>query len=330
MSKTKNTDYLFLSAYIRAREASLLNNERLERMINAADAQEAARVLPECGYPEVSGTDDAQLDEVFAARRAEVISEIERFGPEPALVQAFRLRYDYHNAKVLIKAEAASVDGGNLLYSCGRIKPDVLLAAFNQDDWRMIPGTFAAAIRSARSTMARSGNPQLADIELDKAWFAEQLELAQTLSSDFYTEYIRLQIDTINLRCAVRCIRGRMDESVMKAALMDGGNIPVSRILGHISAGVSAVFRERALASAAELGQQAIDGAPLAAFERECDNVLQRYLEKAKLIPYGPESAVAYLTSLEGEIIAVRTILLGKRSGISPEGLRERLRDCYV
>lgn len=331
MSNVTNTDYLFLTAYIRAREGKLLTRERLERMVEAPDFDEAARVLTECGYPELLGATDQQLEEAFYARRAAFLKEMERFCPEKELVDAFRLKYDYHNAKTLVKAEGAGVESDAVLSRSGRVAPDVLREAFVEDSWRRVPSPLAAAMREAKTALARTTNPQLADIILDKACFAELLSLTEKLSDGFYTEYARLSIDVANLRTAVRCIRGRMDEGVLRAALIPGGNISVGRILKRVyGESVTAVFSDRMLARAAELGQQAMEGAPLAAFERECDNILTRYLGAAKMTSSGSDVAVAYLASLEGEIVAVRMILLGKRGGLSPEKLRERLRECYV
>ena len=331
MSNVTNTNYLFLTAYIRAREGKLLTRERLERMVEAPDFDEAARILTECGYPELAGASDQQLEEAFYARRAAFLAETERFCPDKELVEAFRLKYDYHNAKTLVKAEGAGVESNTVLSRSGRVAPAVLREAFVEDSWRRVPKPLASAIREAKTALARTTNPQLADIILDKAYFAELLTLTEKLSDGFYTGYVRLSIDVVNLRSVVRCIRGRMDEGVLRAALVEGGNISGGKILRRIHGeSVTAVFSGRELARAAELGQQSIEGAPLAAFERECDNVLTRYLASAKLTSFGPDVAVAYLASLEGEIVAVRMVLLGKRSGLSPEKLRERLRDCYV
>lgn len=331
MSNVTNTNYLFLTAYIRAREGKLLTRERLERMVEAPDFGEAARVLTECGYPELGGASDQQIEESFYARRAAFLKEMEQFCPEKELVDAFRLKYDYHNAKTLVKAEGAGVEADTVLSRSGRVPPTVLREAFVEDSWRRVPAPLAAAIREAKTALARTTNPQISDIILDKAYFAELMTLTKKLSDDFYTGYVRLSIDVANLRSAVRCLRGRMDEGVLRAALIPDGNVSVGRILKRVyNESVAAVFSERALARAAELGQQAMEGAPLAAFERECDNVLTRYLAAAKMTSCGGDVAVAYLASLEGEIVAVRMVLLGKRSGLSPEKLRERLRDCYV
>ncbi len=331
MSKVNATDYLYLSAYLRAKEASLLHRERLERMAAAPTADEAVKVLAECGYPELEGSSDAALEAAFSARRAQVLDDMEKLCPEKALVDAARLRFDYHNAKVLVKGEASGAGGEELLSDCGRVKAETLREAFQQDDWRAVPGALSAAIREARSTLARTSNPQITDMGLDKAYYKELLSLTETLSTDFYTRYVRLCIDTSNLRSAVRCLRGHMDEGILAAAVIEGGNVPagpmVRRVYGD---GIAAVFTGRALAEAAALGEAAAEGAPLTPFERACENALTRFLRDAKYVSFGPEAVVAYLAMLEGEIVAARMIILGKRGGVSHETLRERLRESYV
>ena len=52
MSHRKDTDYLSISARIRAMENRLLTRERMDRMIEARDDGEAMKVLTECGYPD--------------------------------------------------------------------------------------------------------------------------------------------------------------------------------------------------------------------------------------------------------------------------------------
>ena len=329
MSKVKNTEYLFLSAYIRARENALLGTKRLEQMVEAASFDEAARVLTECGFEDLAGASDARLEEAFSARRAAFLDEFEKLCPEKQLVTAFRLKYDYHNAKVLVKTDRADARE-RLLSGCGRVSPAALLAAWQEDNWQDVPEALAAAIRQARTTMARTSNPQLADMELDKAYFAELLALAQTLSTDFYTGYVRLSIDVANLRSAVRCIRGHMDPGLLRTAVIPGGNVSADNVCRSYADGVTEVFNTDALVRCAQLGAQAIDGAPLAGFELACDNALTAYLTAAKRVGFGPEVAVAYVASLEAEITAARMVLQGKRGGLSPDTLRERVRECYV
>ena len=331
MSRIKDTDYVYLSAYVRGRENALLTRERLERMTAAPDFDEAAKVLTECGYPELTGASDAQVEQALSRRRSAALDDLASICPEPALIEAFRMKYDYHNAKVIVKSDGAGTDGSSLYSDAGRVTAEALKKAFAEDDWRALPGAFAAAVREAKNTMARTSNPQLTDMGLDRAYFAELLSVTKTLSDGFYTAYARLAIDLANLRSAVRCVRGGLDEGVLRAALIPGGDISEARIArSAYGEGVTALFTGAELAPAAALGQRAIEGAPLSAFERECDNVLTRRLADAKLVSFGPAVAAAYLGALEGELVAVRMVLLGKRGGVSPELLRERLRETYV
>ena len=48
----KDTEYLFISAYLRAKEPQLLNAEKAGRMLGSS-VQEAARILESCGYADV-------------------------------------------------------------------------------------------------------------------------------------------------------------------------------------------------------------------------------------------------------------------------------------
>ena len=50
--KIKDTDYLAISARIKAMETGLLTRERMEQVLEARTDEEAVKILQECGYPE--------------------------------------------------------------------------------------------------------------------------------------------------------------------------------------------------------------------------------------------------------------------------------------
>ena len=80
MSHRKDTDYLSVSARVRAMENRLLTRDRMDRMIDAADDGEARKVLAECGYPE-----GGSLDQALAAARADVFRDMESAVPDRTL-----------------------------------------------------------------------------------------------------------------------------------------------------------------------------------------------------------------------------------------------------
>lgn len=330
--KCVRENYLYLSAMLRAREAKMLTREKAERMIDTASFDEAAKMLADCGYEDMSGMSAKQVDNALAERRAEIFAELARMSPNPETVEVFRMKYDYHNAKTLIKAEAAALEREDLLSSSGRVPVQTLIKSFTEEKLTGIPPVLADAIVQAKSVLARTANPQLADFALDKAYFAELLKAARDLDSSFLTGYARILIDSANLRSAVRTMRMGKDLDFLKLALVPGGGIDVGRITASSSSGeaLAALYTNTLLADAAALGAEAVKGGRMTDFELACDNAVTAYLTKARLVAFGEAPVIAYLAAVEGEITAVRMILTGFLAGIAPDTIRERLREFYA
>ena len=74
--KLKETDFLSISARVRVMETRLLTAERMERMIDAKDAADAAKVLGECGYPDLNEVTPAAVEDMLAGRRSRMVISI--------------------------------------------------------------------------------------------------------------------------------------------------------------------------------------------------------------------------------------------------------------
>ena len=108
MAKKKNlkdTDYLFISSYLRCRERNLLTSARMDRMIDAPSAADAAKVLSEIGYGEFSPSSDRELGAALSAEREKLFQDLYRYVPDKAVVDVFKVKYDYHNIKTMLKAQ---------------------------------------------------------------------------------------------------------------------------------------------------------------------------------------------------------------------------------
>ncbi|MER8207560.1 V-type ATPase subunit, partial [Acinetobacter baumannii] len=80
--------------------------------------------------------------------------------------------------------------------------PEKLEAAFREDSFQFIPGKLGPAMAEAKGILARTGNPQLADFALDKAYYEDLKALADAVSSPFVKGYVTTLIDSANLRAA--------------------------------------------------------------------------------------------------------------------------------
>ena len=330
MAKKKEA-YLSLSAMLRAREPKLLNADRAGRMLDAASFEEAAKLLTDCGYADLSQAGAGEIEAALTQRRNQILDELEQLSPERAIVDLFRIKYDVHNAKVLLKSEAMGVDGTALYSRSGRFAPEKLQELYHEERYSELPESFGKALAEAKSILARTANPQLADFVLDRAMFEEMLAAAKATDCPFLTGYVRLLIDCSNLKSLVRTGRMHKDADFLREVLLPGGNVDEDRLqAAGDGEGLTALFAHSPLEQAAARGAEALSGGSLTAFERACDNAVNTYLRAAKLVSYGPEAVAAYLAAVEGEITAVRMILTGKLASIAPETIRERLRDLYA
>ncbi len=321
MSHKKDTDYLSISARVRALETRLLTRERLERMLDARDNGEALKVLAECGYGELNAADPAGLERVLSAARESLFRELEAAVPDGRMLDLFRLKYDYHNAKVLIKAKATGQQAERLLVSGGRYDPE------QPEQWGAF---FHRAVERAQERLDDTADPQQADLLLDRACFEEMGLLAKECGSDFLQGYVRLAIDAANLRSKVRCARLEKGADFLKQVLMEGGNVSVDALLRAREVGEP--FRVGPLAAAAQMADELAkpDGGALTAFERECDNALMVYQDKARRTPFGEEVVAGYLFAREAELTAIRTVMAGRMAGLSGDVIRQRLRKSYI
>ena len=64
--KIKDTDYLVISARIKAMESGLLTRERMEQILDARSDEEVQKILQDCGYPEL---DELNMWRGFAVKK---------------------------------------------------------------------------------------------------------------------------------------------------------------------------------------------------------------------------------------------------------------------
>ena len=216
---------------LRAREPKLLNAEKASRMLDASTFEEAAKLLTDCGYEDMSQLRSAEIEQALSDHRKEIFDEIERLSPDKVIPELFRMKYDYHNAKVILKAEAMETESDHLFSDAGRISPAQLKTLYHEEKYSSMPGSLGKAMEEAASVLARTSNPQQADFVLDKAYFAEFTEAAKQSGNSFLQGYGKLLIDAANLKSTVRTMRMGKDRDFLRDALFPGGNVSTDRLL---------------------------------------------------------------------------------------------------
>lgn len=329
LKKSESTNYLFLTAMLRAREASMLGAEELERMLQTGSFAEACAVAADHGYPDMNGMSIREVEDTLSAHRREEIEDVALIVPDRELVDLFRLKYDYHSAKVMVKSDGVSK---HLLSYEGRVEAAEMLKAFAKNELVMLPVSLAEAIEDAKHMLARTGNPCLADLILDRAYYGEMARLSEALQLPFARDYVRLLIDSTNLKVLIRSRLAGKRPEIVGELLFEGGSLLKESLVAAADNAdeIVSLFSGSGLEAAAEKGVAMFEGGSMTEFELAVDNSVNAYLADAVRIGFGPAAVISYLAAVENEVMTLRIILTGRLMGISTEALRGRLRESYV
>ena len=262
MKKIKDTDYLYLSAYLQAKSAR-------------------------------SGE--------TAEEKAAAFRELSSLAPDPQIVDFFRLKYDYHNAKVYLKSVAAGEDNSRLFLPLGRCTPAALTEACRTEDYRSLPADFAAALKESAETLGRTADPRLADFILDRAYVKEMHATAEKTRSGFLQGYAALQADALNLRALVRMLKSGVRPEQLKSVLTDCGSVKTAAVSAAYPepAAVLALYRATKLAPVLPEAEKAARGEGFTPFEKAVRGCLDSYMEKAKYACFGEDVLIRYLYQIE-------------------------------
>ncbi len=331
MPKYQDTDYLYISVRLHMLEANLLTRERLMRLITAKSGGEAVKVLEESGWSPFDPDDLLALEREIDAQRAQSYALLEKFLPDTAVIDVFRLRFDYHNIKVLVKSAALCLDERALLSPAGTIPLSRLEALFREEAFDSLDEVMAQAVRQSIHELKTTGDPQRSDLILDQAMLAQMFEAAKRIKHPFVEGYVRLFIDCCNLRVAVRAARAGRSFDYLRRAVAPNGNIAGDRLVAEITpALITQLFNSGLMQQAAQAAVQALECGSMAALDLACDNALIEYAKKAKTTPYGVEHILYHLAAREAEYTAVRIIMSGRAAGLTEEKIQERLRMSHV
>lgn len=332
MIKFKDTDFLYSSSRVRYLENSLLSMSDLKKMVEAKTPDEAFHIAKDKAIDTDKTTDDYEVGLSESLNKSFAL--VEEMSPDKELIDIFRYKYDGHNLKVCVKATKLDAIDTVELSTLGTVPPAKVLDAFKSKDFRLFPQPLAESAAEAIEVLAKTGNPQLVDIIIDRAVMASMSSKAANYDVKFLHDIVAAQIDISNIRALVRIKRMGKDTSFLKTALIEGGTLEVSRLVSVFSKSyddIWAVFSSLPYGKYLEDALTSIkEGGRLTVFEKLCDDYLYHVVRSSRLVPFGIEPLISYLIAKETEVQAVRIVIASKKGGVAPHLITERLRETYA
>ena len=333
---SNETQYAYAVARIRAVETKLLDTSKIERMIEAKSADEALMVLIDIGYgfsaAEVKSA--VQYETLLMEEHKKVYALLKELAPQPEIFDLFLLRNDYHNAKVVLKAEFLGQEYDHLLTETGTIPSNKLKIMVRERNLKEMSPIMQNAINECIDSFNRTKDPQLIDLILDRASFIQMKDIADTSKNEFLQVLVMILIDMANIKTFVRVKKLNKSWDFINKVIMPGGKLESKFYMEKLTEPFESFSEALEYSDYGKLCEEGIGSylktGSLTKLEKLTDDYVINYVKKAKYISLGIEPLIAYLIAKENEIKIARILMVGKINNISNEIIRERLREAYV
>lgn len=328
-------DYLFGSANIRTLENAIIGQERIDRLLNTKTVDEAWALLSEWGIAIVRNSDGTPArEETLLAILKGAYDRLRELAPDSDALRLWLYPYDCNNLKAAQKAFIRGIDPTPMLFDFGTLDAADIVKMVERGSYEGLPAAMCSAAPRAMEEYAKTKNPQVIDLVLDKACWADMLAAAKASNEAFVIRLVQTKIDLLNAMMALRILRmksGEVGKVLFAEAFLKGGTLSLNAMLACMEKGEDALWMLLHRTSYASLAERfAKSDATLSTAEKLADNHWMSCIKENKFVPDGFEVMVSFMAAHEYEVKNLRILLAGKEAGIPTATIRERIRDSYV
>ena len=328
-------DYLFGSANIRTLENAIIGRERIERLLNTKTTTEAWELLADWGVNIVRNSDGNPMrEETLLGILKGAYARLMELAPDSDALRLWLYPYDCNNLKAAQKAFVRGIDPSSMLFDFGTIPAENIVKMVEAGNYEGLSTAMCKAAQEAMDEYAKTKNPQVIDLIVDKACWADMLAAAKASGEEFVIRLVQTKIDLLNVMIALRILRmksGEVGKVLFSDAFLEGGKLARQGMIESMANGEEALISFVRYSSYAAFAEKflASDKA-LSTAEKLADNYWMSLILENKFIPAGLEVMIAFLAAHEYEVKNLRIVISGKEAGIATATIRERIRDSYV
>jgi len=338
-------EYAFANGRIKKLEKELINNEILDRMIKSTDITSAMKILTESDLNNYSFELNNPLNFEVSLNQEllhtyDIIKSISKVSTFNFLYFTFASRYDFHNIKILIKSKYLKKEFSNELISpITTIDIEKLNSAVKDEKYEDIPDSFEFLIKKTLSEYNKFKDPEIIDFVLDKERYImifNKIREVEIIEAEelFLKRFIRINIDLNNI---INCVRAKIrgeKKAFTKEFLIPEGDFKTENIMEIYDSPLSSWCEKLIYTDYKDTIEQGLNyfqkNNSLMELEKLRDNFILNFSKIGKYVTFGIEPLVGFITAKENDIKNIRIILSGKLNKLSPDQIKERVRDTYV
>ncbi len=358
---TRREDYAYCTGRFRSLETSLLGNGTMNRIFDAADTGEIARILTENGFTVSGQIRKAVSDDLIAS-----YDLARKLIPDKEYIDALVCVNDYHNIKVILKSfipgssfsansssdpELGLIDpqgamsdffaSGNRALNDDEIIPNFMMPARHDpltlfNDIRNSRGIIEdkelmLTIEDAFRAYVRTSDPGDIDDVVDVHYFDQMTMYDKMLGNDFFHEFVSFKADSTNLSMILRLRAMKADPSRIRSVCVSGGEVSPEEVIDSYDSSpevIKALFRP-SCGELVDLKDNYGMGHTALEFGKAVDNRIISMLYKTKFILFGPEIISAFLIAKEMQAKNINIALTCVRNDVPKSLAAEMMRDSF-
>lgn len=328
--------YTYAVARINALSTTLLDRAFASRML-AAEPDEILRLLGETAYAEslTSVEDPAQLERGLIRELQKTHALLGRICPDKKLIRLFRVRYDFHNLKAMLKSKLTGVPYEDSIIDLGTYGIDEMSAAVGEDAYRFVPEHIQDTALDALEEHNKVGTLYAVSYTCDRSMWSYLLQNALKLRNKIVINLFREYINLANIKTFFRVKEFAEDREVFERYFIPGGSYPLDFFLRHLDAQLGHFLDHLAKTQYEHhIVSQGLRMWPeeksFWRMEIAADNFILHQFSNMRMMLFSIAPLIYYLLRKEAEAKLIRTIIRCKLIGTARGGIEERLRYPYV
>lgn len=228
-----NSDQLYANGRIAVMSTRLLGADKFARIAECKTLAEAVRVLTESGYGGgVTLSNPNDYEQILKSELDCAISSLKELCYDKNAVKFLLCKYDYLNAKILMKGKYLRQDFADYCFDEGTYSKQKMQSDFVNDTYAEY-GKYMAQACDSIDTEYANGNrsPQVVDKLLDQACFDEMRHLAKRCSSRVLYKLYDWLVNTSNLMLIFRLKKAGYDALEYDKWIVDGASVKRDTLL---------------------------------------------------------------------------------------------------
>lgn len=319
-------DFTYAVARIRALETQLLNQDDINQLLATSDEDDAVEWLLARGWGDGEEAKDGEtILEYELDKTWDVVRELVDDMSTLDVLSYMDLSHDIKGA--IKKVVSNTVDPQTYIHN-SFYSDEELIQIVRDEQWNKLPKFVADGVQRVYEAAVKTKDGQLIDILMDRLCLEKISSAGKISKHEVVKQYAERTVAVTNIKIAVRAQRTGKNAEFMKMAMAPCKTINIDMLIKAALTGGDAIIEYVEKTDYAD-GSEELKKS-LSAFERWCDNKIIDLIKPQLRNPSTLGPIFAYIYARENEIRSVRNILMGKRSLLPVENIRERVRKMYV